>query len=207
MPTQNAKVQNNKSKFIKPVYIEDGIEEPVAEPVAEKVIEIVTNCVAFEPSSIVATKHYKIDFYKNISDKGGAMNCAIKNALKDDVIIHIQKQNKGRLWGSCQPKGLLKLLETNKGLYEVITSFPHKVYFDIDEKTVDNFDEWLSMVKCIINDYFPNGDVAISGSETENKTSLHVILNNYMLHNETQREHMKQLVKYISENKMKSFDW
>ena len=111
MPSQNAK--KNKPKFIKPVYIEDDIEEPVAEPVPEKVIEIVTDCVAFEPSSIVVTKHYKIDFYKNISEKGGAMNCAIKNALKDDVIIHIQKKDKGRLWGSCQPKYLLKLIETN----------------------------------------------------------------------------------------------
>ena len=135
------------------------------------------------------------------------MACAIKNALKDEIIIHSQTQNKGRMWGSCQPKSLLTLLESNKGIYEVITSFPFKVYFDIDEKSVENFDEWFNQVKAIIDTYFPNSDMAISGSKTETKTSLHIILNNYLIHDETEREQMKQLVKYISNNQMKSFDW
>ena len=189
--------------IVEPIIVEPIIVEPIiVEPIiAEPIIE------QFEPSSVIIVKHYKIDFYKNISEKGGAMACAIKNAMKDDIIIHIQKQNKGRLWGSCQPKHILKLLESNKGLYEVISSFPHKVYFDIDEKSVDNFDEWLCQVKIIINEYFPDGDMSISGSKTEHKTSLHVLLNNYMIHNETEREQMKQLVKYISETQMKSFDW
>jgi hypothetical protein len=41
-------------------------------------------------------KTYKIDFYKNISDKGGAMACAIKNALKEEIIIHSQTKKNGR---------------------------------------------------------------------------------------------------------------
>ena len=47
---------------------------------------------------------------------------------------------------------------------------------NVNEKSVDNFGDWFNQVKAIINTYFPNNDIAISGSKTETKTSLHTIL-------------------------------
>ena len=69
------------------------------------------------------------------------------NALKDEIIIHSQTKNN-------QSKSLLRLLESNKGINEVITSFPFKVNFDIDAKSVDNFDDWFNQVKSIIDTYY-----------------------------------------------------
>jgi hypothetical protein len=160
-----------------------------------------------EPT-VKEVKHLKCVFYKNISAEGGAMLQAINKANDTDVILHSQTTKLGRMWGYTNTTNFLKLLEKNNGLYEVITKFPHKVYFDIDEdEKQENVCEYIEKVKHIILTYFPNAEMAISGSNTETKSSLHIILNNYTIHNEAERIYMRQLVKYISLNVLASFDW
>jgi hypothetical protein len=83
-------------------------------------------------------KFLKLSFFKNTSTEGGALKEAIKHKQPNEIIIHSQTKKNGRMWGSCLPKKLLKLLESNKGIYEVISSYPAKVYFDIDADNKDS---------------------------------------------------------------------
>ena len=152
------------------------------------------------------TKQWKLEWYKNTDENGGAMAEAIKTQQPGSIIIHSQTKKNGRLWVSIPPTTLLTMLSTNYGLYEVITQFPHKVYFDIDKKGPSNC-EFLDHVKSIILNHFPNANMAISGSIKETKTSYHIVLQNYIICDEEQRQYMKHLVKYICEHEDDSFDW
>ena len=51
-----------------------------------------------------------------------------------DIIIKIHSFVKEHLWANIQAETFLKKLNDNKGLYEVIASYPFKIYFDIDGK-------------------------------------------------------------------------
>lgn len=155
---------------------------------------------------VYETSVWKVKFFKNNDDNGGAMQQAIDTKTESQITIHSQTQKNGRMWGNVIPSYLLKLLEKNHGLYEVVTSFPHKVYFDIDKKGEASCD-YIETIKQTILQFFPNADMAISGSINETKTSYHIVLQNYSIHNETERTTMKHIVKHINETINDSFDW
>jgi hypothetical protein len=155
---------------------------------------------------------FKNDFFKNDDDNGGAMGQAIEKCQPEQIVVHSQTKKHGRIWGSMTPNTLLKLLESNNGLYEVITKFPHKVYFDIDGKverqhTAQEFKEWVANKLTVISQFFPNAEYAVSGSNTDHKISLHIVLQNYAIHNEEERQHVKHLAKYICDTTDNAFDW
>tara|TARA_R110000868_G_scaffold60915_4_gene185502 strand:- start:266 stop:3157 length:2892 start_codon:yes stop_codon:yes gene_type:complete len=161
---------------------------------------------------------WKTPFFKNISENGGAMAEAIKaHDSAKDIIIHSDTQKNGRVWGYTQPLKLLELIKSNKGIYEVITAYPHKLYFDIDKTTFKKsgakgeFEgvspSFLDDIKQVINKYFPNAELAISGSINPEKVSYHIICNNYTIHNPEEREYVKQIVKHLCENVDEAFDW
>jgi hypothetical protein len=156
--------------------------------------------------SVVKVTKWKMDYYKNASGDGGAMHKAIQNKKQDEIIILSHTKKDGRMWGSCSPDKYINLLEKNKGLYEVITSFPHKVYFDIDKESRQE-ESYLTSVKEKISTYFPDCKFAVSGSYTEKKTSFHIVLENYLISNEDERTQMKILVKNICETDDDGFDW
>ena len=153
-------------------------------------------------SGIKQVTWLKNTWYKNVSSEGGAMKSAIDTCDAGNIIVHSQHRENGRLWGAMPPLNLLNLLNKNYGLYEVITAFPHKVYFDID----GDAECVLNDIKAIILQYFPNAEMAISGSVTEAKISYHIILQNYVIHNETERVHVKSIVQYICSNVNKNFE-
>ena len=158
--------------------------------------------------SVQEIKVFKSTFYKNKSSEGGAQNVAIKKKPIGSILIASDTQKHGRMWGYSSKDIFLKNLEKNHGLYEVLHNFPLKVYFDIDEScAVEDFDHFINYVKNIILEIFPNADLAISGSMTDEKTSLHIVVNNYYIKNENDRTYMKHLTKYMSENKLSSIDW
>jgi hypothetical protein len=155
---------------------------------------------------------FKTDFYKNDDDNGGAMAQAIENCQSDQIVIHSQTKKTGRIWGCMTPDKFVNLLDKNNGLYEVITKFPHKAYFDIDGKvdklhTEEEFKIWIDTTLSHLTSFFPNAEYAISGSNTDKKISLHIILQNYVIHNENERQYVKHLAKYIHENLDSNYDW
>lgn len=161
---------------------------------------------------VKTTKVWKVDFYKNDDENGGAMAEAIKHCLPEQIVIHSQTKKNGRMWGCIKPEQFLKLMETNNGLYEVITKFPHKVYFDIDGKvdrlhSKEEFAIWVENTLAHLEPYFPDAEFAISGSNTETKISLHIILQNYVIHNEEERQQVKHIAKYINEICDGNYDW
>lgn len=155
---------------------------------------------------------FKMRLYKNDDANGGAMNSAIKDLTPDKILFHSQTKKNGRLWGTCYPEELLKLTEKNNGIYEVNATWPLKVYFDYDGKldtplSKEQSTIYLQKILSHIDQIFPNGDWAISGSITDTKISYHIISNNYIIRNEFERQQLKAIVKYMYDNLDTGFDW
>jgi hypothetical protein len=62
------------------------------------------------------------------------MKMVIDSAPQNNIILNSVTKKLGRMWTDTTPDNLLKLTQKDYGLYEVISFFPHKVYFDIDYK-------------------------------------------------------------------------
>ena len=107
------------------------------------------------------------------------------------------------------PTDILTLIQKNSGLYEVITDYPHKVYFDIDKTLTDNMncDDYRYKIMDKINELFPDPYAAISGSFVQGKASYHITLNNYLIRNDNERETIKLLVEQLNETFDDGFDW
>jgi hypothetical protein len=129
------------------------------------------------------------------------MNKVIENMEEDDVCVHIQNQKHGRMWSSYSPSHVVKIMDKNIGLHEVITKYPHKCYFDVDCEDGTP----LETFKEIIKKHIPDAQMAISGSETETKNSYHITINNYTINSIVDRENFKQFVMNLHEEN-KGFD-
>jgi len=162
--------------------------------------------------SVIDVKRWGVIFKKNKGnvmrllekeDRGEAL--AIKACSADCVVIKSETHSIGSMWGGVSPKKLLELICENRGIYEITNKFPHKVYFDIDKEGRE--DGFLDKIKNSITKYFPNCEFAISGSYTETKTSFHIILTNYVIHNVEEQLYMKHTVRYMKANEDEAFDW
>lgn len=151
------------------------------------------------------------NFFKNDSDECGSQAHAIKTRGKNDIVVKSWTQRIGQIWGYVTPEKLLELCKKNNGMYEIISDFPHKVYFDID-KPVDRLYDTEEQQQCmnemidVIKQFFPDAKCAVSGSYTEYKVSYHITLQNYMIYNLEDRETMKVIVNYIKKDLNKPFD-
>lgn len=151
-----------------------------------------------------ATKTYmKLEWIKNATAEGGAMAKVIADAADDAVTVLSHTKKMGRMWTSMCPDILMKLVRKNRGLYEVITRFPHKLYFDIDQVGEVDQDALIKDCKAKIAANFPGEEFAISGSFTPEKSSLHIVVPNYVISSEAQRADVKQIAKQLGE----PFDW
>lgn len=150
----------------------------------------------------VAWKH---KWYKNDNGNGGAMMKTIKECPIENIVIHSQTVKNGRMWTHVLPEQLLTLQKSNKGLYEVIHRYPHKLYFDIDNLK-ESDDLFLSNIKEQISNIFPGIEMAISGSITPEKTSYHIVAQNYMIRNDDERNTIKNVVKHLA-HLNNAFDW
>ena len=134
----------------------------------------------------------RLRFFKNITQDFGAQQMAI-DEKKDYENIIVRWRDKGKSWGLCSEKDILRLLEKNISLFEMLHDFPYKVYFDIDGDKNCRLEE----IKNIINKNFTNAKMSISGYETEEKNSYHIILNNYIINNVEERDKLKIIVKHF----------
>ena len=152
------------------------------------------------------TQSYKsINWLKNKTKEGGAMDEVLKTKKEDDIAFTIISKKLGRMWGSCDTATALKLVEKNSGANEILHKFPMKVYFDID-KTENLKADDMTTYKNIILKYIPEAKMAISGSETNEKHSYHITLTNYVFNNETERDDFKIFVKEFLFEEDSGFD-
>jgi hypothetical protein len=154
--------------------------------------------------SVRPLKLWKTQFFKNITDQGGAMQRAIDDANKQPgmLVIHSHTQKYGRAWGYTDADQFVRLMGENRGLYEVLSGYPKKMYFDVDKKHDTDSEsltpeEFLNQTKEHIRSVFPDAQMAVSGSYTETKWSLHLILSNYQIANEGELEVAKRIVKHM----------
>lgn len=148
-----------------------------------------------------------INWIKNATEDGGAMTEAINRRKNSEIIIHSQTQKNGRLWSSCPSDKICQLIKKNCGLYEVITDFPHKLYFDIDCKTPLIGEPILQKTMDQIKSIWKNGEWAISGSVVDGvKESYHIVSTLYVIHNEREQEMVKCAVKHL-QTLNDAFDW
>ena len=138
---------------------------------------------------------YKLNWVKAISKDAEPQKHVITNCIPGNVVIKNVKN--GHCWTDLKSDQLLKLIEKNRYIQEVLCFYPFKVYFDIDKHTTDEL--LLNKIVDIINKYFPNGDMAISGSINDKKTSYHICLNNYLIQNKEEHKYLKSIVRIIKE--------
>ena len=148
----------------------------------------------------------KTNWLKNNTENGGAFKMVLDSKPDNNIVVNMVTVKYGRMWADVDNDKLLKLVEKDNGIYEVITTYPHKVYFDIDKKNVDNNDIYYNKILSKIRELFPSSIVAVSGSITDVKTSYHITLSNYLIKNANDRNYIKLIGKYLNENFDDGFD-
>ena len=92
-----------------------------------------------------------------IWNKGtGGQDTAIQNKQDNEIIIAYHSEKRGRAWACCPINQIEKLIQSNRGLYEVLESYPKKLYFDVDfEDPPDDFcqESFLNMLTIDIQEY------------------------------------------------------
>ena len=128
----------------------------------------------------------------------------------DHVVIHQNHNGLKKGFSTCTPEKLLSLIDINRGIYEMITRFPHKFYADIDLEPVPegfNQEEYLAKIIDAFGYFLPDIQFAISGSVSETRASFHLVAQNYVIADQQQREVCKQIAKLIHENDDDGVDW
>ena len=148
----------------------------------------------------------KTNWLKNNTENGGAFKIVLDSKPDNNIVVNMVTVKYGRMWADVDNDKLLKLVEKDNGIYEVITTYPHKVYFDIDKKNVDNNDIYYNKILSKIHELFPSSIVAVSGSITDVKRSYHITLSNYLIKNANDRNYIKLICKYLNENFDDGFD-
>lgn len=139
----------------------------------------------------------------------GGQDLAIKNKQNDEIIIAYHSAKRGRAWACCPINNIEKLIATNRGLYEVLDSYPKKLYFDVDfADPPDDFcqESFLNMLTVDIQEFYPDAKFSVSGSVTKVKASFHLVATNYIIKNEEQLEQCKRIAKAIWLKQL-SLDW
>lgn len=134
----------------------------------------------------------KSSFFKNVSQQGGAQAHAIKHCPKDHLVVSRQNDKHPKIWGYMTPEHFLSALEKNHNLFEIITTYPHKVYFDFDGSESTDFNALMDSLRAKVLIYFPQAVLSLSGSN-QGKASIHVVLQNYMIFDESQRNCVRQI--------------
>lgn len=164
-----------------------------AEPIPVAQVELIP--IVQTPNNLYTVIAHGVKWYKNKTKEGGAQDFVLQHARPrkefhdNDVCIQSVTKSNGRMWAIVSERKLLKLVESNFGINEIMHSFPHKVFFDFDKKGRD--DKFLETIVPEIEKYFPNADMAISGSVRDEKTSFHIVLNNWTINSIAEQQAMK----------------
>jgi len=181
-----------KTKPTKPTKTVSDIKQKPEEP-------NITSPAQPQMNNLIKTRLYGVEWTNNNSKckfktdvKDRAMTTVINNRPPEPNII-IERNNNGRFWSAIDPEQTLKLFTKDYQLYEVLTTDrPRKVYFDIDYLGKAD-DAFLPLILNGIQEVLPysDADIAISGSVNDVKTSYHIVLNNYIIKTDTDRNVLK----------------
>lgn len=120
----------------------------------------------------------------------------LRDSTDPDHIIITSQTNKYRRFAIIPLATLPRLLQTNKGILEIIEPHrPRKVYFDIDH-TTSSLDE----IKTRIQTIFPDAKFAISGNHERH--SYHILLTNYHYSNVIDMNDLKEWCKLKDQQDM-----
>ena len=120
-----------------------------------------------DKSKHVIVNYLGLKWIKNITKLYGAQDYVLSTINNEEISIKAENPNhQASLWTKVNDQELLKLLQSNHGIYEIIQSHvKRKVFFDIDGK--EEID--LNLLKTIILEKFPNAHLQISGSNLPKK--------------------------------------
>jgi hypothetical protein len=145
-----------------------------------------------------ATKINGFSFYSYPKDDKSLKQVTIQDVLINNINNNLKLFKSGvASWGLVNEDKILDLINKNRYFCEVLATYPKKVYFDIDGKDKDGLT--LEIIKNIINKYFNNPKMAISGYETDKKKSYHIILPEIILENNDDLMLLKTIVKLMKE--------
>lgn len=136
----------------------------------------------------------------------GVQAILIPTMKPDETIIKVSHEKQGFGCAIIKKNEIKNYIQSNNGFFESINkdySFPIKVYFDIDGKTPKECN--LDIIKPIINKYFNNPKMAISGYESDKKNSYHIVLPELLIKDYNDLLNMKKLVNKMKEEN-KYFD-
>jgi phage/plasmid-associated DNA primase len=133
-----------------------------------------------------------------------------KEALVDsvnEVIISTPKKEDPRkkVFLIKHKNKLARFLEKNphRSIFEVFHQYPFKMCYDFDHKKTDtslNFEDYTKLVTEFIGQVFNDHDLSISGSTSEKKHSLHLVSPNYIISNDSDLNHVKNIIRFCHEN-------
>ncbi len=125
---------------------------------------------------------------------------AIEHREQNEVVVAFHTKKLGRGFTSMSPNHLLKIINKNRGLYELLAIYPKKVYFDIDfENPSEDFNQqnYIETITNKIRKYLPNIEFAISGSLSPDKASFHFVSQNYIIETEEELITLKIIAKAL----------
>jgi len=127
----------------------------------------------------------------------------INNIKDDECMIKVNKYKKFA-WSIVKKSEIKDLIKDNNNFFENINekSYPIKIYFDIDGSNKCKLDD----VKLIINKYFNNPKMAISGYESEIKNSFHIVLPELLVKDYDDLMMLKKLITKIKNEENEFFD-
>lgn len=145
-------------------------------------------------------------WFKYSKGFNGTNTKMIKNYLNDcrkddEISFHIQSSKLGFAYTNVKINDTDKLLNKNRNIFEYI-KMPCKAFFDIENYEENKINEVINK----INEYFPNANMAISGSEGIDekkkviKYSYHITLTNYVYTEKKTLLTLKYFCDYIGVN-------
>ena len=149
------------------------------------------------------------DLPRKVSPTFYTLNDA-KEALTDnvnEVIISTPKKEDPRkkVFLIKNKNKLSSFLQKNpdRSIFEVFHQYPFKMCYDFDHKKTEtslDFEKYTALVTEFIGDIFNDRDLSISGSTSEKKHSLHLVSPNYIINNDNDLNHVKNIIRFCHEN-------
>jgi hypothetical protein len=134
----------------------------------------------------------------------GSQNILISQLDSNDRLIHACKDNR-HMWALIKEDKIVEYVSNNNyNVCEVLVEYPKKLYFDIDGTP----DLKLDTVMKVLYDFFDKDPThwAVSGYESKEKNSYHIINNTYVIYTHDELLRVKKLVRYIKHSICDGFD-